>query len=667
MDTDLESARLASHDLGNLIKAFRLHGKNRMTQAELANAADLKQSTVSLYERGKSKGTRENILRIAAALDLKEDQTNQLLVAGGHLPKGDLDDAVQGLMAVQFIKEIFGDPNLVRVLGPIDDDLISRIIAGWKAYGEAKQEQYRRNWQSAVDLATGASHTIKAASDLMLAYVHDTRGTALLHLGDLEEASLDLEYARELINSIELHEDQTIEKRICTYINGLVKTHLGEIERSYGNYNEAGDLFREAETCFRDIQFTDKVMWVRRKQNVVHLLVGNYPEAGSSLDECILHFQTRPLTEVRELELTKAYIARGWVHSLEGDWWGALAYRKRGLDRAISFRLPDGNKDQYLRMQGYLYYGYDCRMIGALNEAENYLNKALDISDGLKDRKERGLILLGLARVYSDKHVLGEATFRDAEKQFMLAIEENKKIRDPHRLARTYLFAGSMYLRTKEKKYEDALRYLYRAHSMFEGFGDSGNYYYLAQTIISICTVYRTQRARDQLKDIDAIIDNGIKYSDGSKLKEEGEEAVIYYQNLAKLKALRGQLASDRGDFDGAVGHYADALVDAAKFNQYLVKWVSDAIIDTLQVMGGSRHTEEVKDWTRILKDLFCGQWDDESGVLKRTDSVRYFRVDKYLPGVVNWLENLSEGASMEYTFERINLEELNQFINQHL
>lgn len=75
---------LSHPTVGELLRAFRL--RRRMSQLELANAAEISQRHLSFLESGRSLPSREMLLRLARTLDVAARERNALFTAAGLAP-----------------------------------------------------------------------------------------------------------------------------------------------------------------------------------------------------------------------------------------------------------------------------------------------------------------------------------------------------------------------------------------------------------------------------------------------------------------------------------------------------------------------------------------------------------------------------------------------------
>jgi transcriptional regulator with XRE-family HTH domain len=84
MDAAVSKATPAAH-VGILLREWR--ASRRLSQLDLALAADISPRHLSCVETGKSQPSRDMVLRLADALDMPLRERNALMVAAGYAPK----------------------------------------------------------------------------------------------------------------------------------------------------------------------------------------------------------------------------------------------------------------------------------------------------------------------------------------------------------------------------------------------------------------------------------------------------------------------------------------------------------------------------------------------------------------------------------------------------
>jgi transcriptional regulator with XRE-family HTH domain len=82
--TAMDTARLARPPVGEQLRAWR--EKRRLSQLQLANQAEVSSRHLSFVETGRSKPSREMLLRLADHLDVPFRDRNSLLLAAGYAP-----------------------------------------------------------------------------------------------------------------------------------------------------------------------------------------------------------------------------------------------------------------------------------------------------------------------------------------------------------------------------------------------------------------------------------------------------------------------------------------------------------------------------------------------------------------------------------------------------
>lgn len=99
--------------VGPIIREWR--ARRRLSQLDLAGEAEISQRHLSFVESGRSKPSRDMVLRIAERLDLPLRETNRLLLAAGYAP--------------HFQERPLGDPSLAPAL-----DAVERVLAAHAPY-----------------------------------------------------------------------------------------------------------------------------------------------------------------------------------------------------------------------------------------------------------------------------------------------------------------------------------------------------------------------------------------------------------------------------------------------------------------------------------------------------------------------------------------------------
>ncbi len=78
------AAQPSDHGVGSLLRTWR--ARRRMSQLDLASAAEVSTRHLSYVETGRSRPSRELVLHLAGHLDVPHREQNDLLLAAGHAP-----------------------------------------------------------------------------------------------------------------------------------------------------------------------------------------------------------------------------------------------------------------------------------------------------------------------------------------------------------------------------------------------------------------------------------------------------------------------------------------------------------------------------------------------------------------------------------------------------
>jgi transcriptional regulator with XRE-family HTH domain len=561
---------------GALLREFRK--AKGWSQTKLSQKSGVSQPTISQYEKGNSAGQKQKILRLAAALELDSSQRNQLLLLAGHPPEFAAEDQfdLRASAALRIIAAVLNDEPLLELLKPLGEEPIATFAEGWQEYGLAKRAKYKRDWYETIRLCDEALTKIGNATDQLRAYLLDTVGIAQLHLGRLPDAESAYNQVESLISRIR-----------DPYLQGLVYTHQGELYRSQSAWKQALDKFDAAVGKFTDIGDKAKYAWLQRKIGLVHLFMGDWQQGLNNLTQSATWFRQ----SADHYELAKVFMALGWAYSLKGDWGLMLRYRQEALRLATEHRVFGQYPDKYLQLQAHLYYGYDCRMLGRYQEAEYHLFEADKISKELQEQKERGLVLLGLARLYMSRCQQGKDFWKKAESTFKQAVEEHSTRQDRLRHARTLTHWATFYLHTKRKDVEKALKLLDEAKSRFQALK---HHYYLAEVAIHLGEAYRLRR---DFSSITELVDGGIQ--------EANAYIHSYYRQLARLKLVKARAAIDSGYSDEALEHFAEALLDAVRFNRYQCREVAKEINEGVRILDTKQTSRKTAEDCRVLLQRF--------------------------------------------------------------
>ena len=98
----MTTAGLSPHLAGALLREWR--ERRRLSQLDLANLAGTSSRHLSFVETGRSRPSREMVLRLGEALDVPLADRNQMLLAAGHAPA--YADARRDAAATRYLLEV---------------------------------------------------------------------------------------------------------------------------------------------------------------------------------------------------------------------------------------------------------------------------------------------------------------------------------------------------------------------------------------------------------------------------------------------------------------------------------------------------------------------------------------------------------------------------------
>jgi transcriptional regulator with XRE-family HTH domain len=141
--------------VGRLLREWR--GTRRMSQLELSAQAGVSARHLSFVETGRSRPTREMILRLAQELDVPLRSRNELLLAGGFAPA--------------YGERALGGPQLATVLASLRD-----VLAGHEPYPAVLIDRHwtmiDANAATARLLADAAPHLLEPPVNVLRLSLH---------------------------------------------------------------------------------------------------------------------------------------------------------------------------------------------------------------------------------------------------------------------------------------------------------------------------------------------------------------------------------------------------------------------------------------------------------------------------------------------------------------
>jgi len=232
---------------------------------------------------------------------------------------------------------------------------------------------------------------------------------------------------------------------------GLIYLVKGILSYKSGNYNASIKRLLIASRLYRASRNKPKSLWVLR----LRLTLGRALLMKGDLDRAE-RFLTWSIGETKRLGYNR-------FEALANEFLGELKYLRGQYDEALKYLLhakrtafktaPGGDiAVEVLRRLGEVYLA-----LGKQSKSENVLNQALEISESLEDRYERGAILRTLAVLHSRR---GETEV--AQAYFNESILTLKLIKDRLELARTYEASAVENLKwSKDAKEKENKRRIY--------------------------------------------------------------------------------------------------------------------------------------------------------------------------------------------------------------
>jgi transcriptional regulator with XRE-family HTH domain len=183
-------AEPGSLSIGERIKQFRLGGDPPMTQAELAQRADVSVDLISKLEQGRKQTALVTTLhRIARALDV---DVSMLLGRPARINLDDGDEEERGVLAIrQAITALWDDGDPAGV-----EELRSQARYAWACYWTNRFEVLGGLLPAFITTARATAHQAgAAAAHVPLSDAYAVAGSMLVHLGHLDLAYLAMEHA----------------------------------------------------------------------------------------------------------------------------------------------------------------------------------------------------------------------------------------------------------------------------------------------------------------------------------------------------------------------------------------------------------------------------------------------------------------------------------------
>lgn len=526
------------------------------------------------------------INKIAKALYLNNQQKDILLAKSGHLQleRTKLDSFTLNVEATLSSEQI---PDEIKQ--HIKED-IATVIKGWTTYVDVKRNQYYQDWENTVERCQKTSDQVNQTVTDLVTYLQDLEAVAQLHLGKPRYAEAILNQLELSLGNVDFHqidEDKTdtshkLREKLLQKASVLV--HQGDVYRDKGQFQEAAKKYEQAANGYKYIKSTQKMAEANRKKALTYLFRGEAEKAHVILDGCLHEF----VSGENPVELIKTYYAFGWTYNLLGAWEQAEKAHRAGIDLTEQYNEHYKQLDNFgqvkeegqtfsnvpweqncLLMSGYTYLGYDYMQTGKYSESRSMFYKAHGISQKLKEQRERGWILLGLARLAyyeGQKHQqagnIKDATvwYNEAGRYFQEAENSHENTRFNFRWAISLIQHGKFLLRVR-KDIVGAEEKLNTARGIVQDLKSS---YYLSKANLYLCELYMQKDGVVGNKELSNLC---VQLEDELDLNKSKYLATHLWVTKAAIVLYQHQ-------YDEAALCFSEAFYSAIAFNPQVVNKV---------------------------------------------------------------------------------------------
>ncbi len=579
-------ATVASGYLSELLNDYKKDKKNRKTP------------TVSTIDK------------LVKALHLNKQQKDILLAKAGHLQ---LERTKIDSLTLNVEETLSNEQIPDEIKQHIKED-ITTLIEGWTTYVDVKRNQYYQDWENTVERCQNTSNQIRQTLTDLVIYLEDLEAVAHLHLGKPRYAEailnqLELSLARIDPNQVNDSIDQMdhkLKEKLLQRASVLV--HQGDVYRDKGKFQNAAQKYEQAAKEYQAIKAIRQMAGANRKKALTHLFRGEPEKAQIILEDCRSEFTQ----EDNPVELIKTYYALGWTYNLLGEWERAEKAHLRGVElvRRHGGRNEQANSTQIeedtqkapnvpwesncLLMSGYTYLGYDYMQIKKYSDARQALYDALTISTTLKEQRERGWILLGLARLayyegqkYQQAGNIKKATtcYDEAEKLFQEAEDNHETTRFYFRWAISLIQYAKFLLRVRGDVISviRAEEKLNKARAIAQDLESS---YYLSKANLYLCELHIQ---KDEVAGNKELSNLCIQLDDGLDLHKSKYLATHLWVTKAAIVLHQHQ-------YDEAALCFSEAFYSAIAFNFQVVSKVKrhlhKSVLDITK--RGTSNAEEI-------------------------------------------------------------------------
>jgi tetratricopeptide (TPR) repeat protein len=555
--TKVEGTAMAIQTFAELLREYM----GSMEQQHLSQESGISRGYLSGILKGKKKNPSEQVVnRLAVALKLEKQKKDNLLRLAGYVPaeQVSIED-----VTLKRVFEALSDPEIPEDVKQCMEEDIATIVQGWQAHVRVKRNQYYQDWEETVRECKKTAEEVERMELRLSLHLLDSQAVAYLHLGKTR-------HAEELLSRIELSFEQTDAEQMDDerqngehrvkqqrLLKGLTLVHQGDVYRDQGKFKDAIDKYTDAKKEFKWLNEAQEVDRVTRKLALIDLFLGNPATTQSTLEDCVHRF----VEAENAVECAQTYYALGWAYNLAGLWERAEKSHSDGLEWAKRHQSPNQWEANYLLMSGYAHLGYDRMQTGRYKEARENFETAQQISRRLGEQRERGWILLGLARVgyYEGREHLkhgrnreAQNCFKDAEGFFQEAQENHDATGFRFRQAVSLIQYAKFLLKIKNDK-AGAIVKLTRALSIAENLGSN---YYVNKANLYLCEVYRQlgRGEAEKLHDLFGKLIIGISSSHSKYLK-------------AHWCCVQALIKADLGQHQKAAADFALAFYHAIHFH----------------------------------------------------------------------------------------------------
>lgn len=574
-------------EFGTAFKEMR--EKAGITQTKLAESINVSTGLISKYEKGERRPRRSIIFRVQKALKLSATEANKLFVAASHLPPSK-EGVETNYPSVIPIVAYLSNPEISEQQKMETQIQLKSFMKIKEGQELAKKLRVERKWKDGVAQCDINQKEIENLTANLKWHGLNDHALLLYHLGYVVEAEEKFRQALEISKQTN---NRTLE------IDDLI--HIGDIARLKGEWKQAENFYNEVikiAESFGASRNAKKGKGLALRKLAETLLFQGYAQDAQLLLEDSLEIFRKIKDKYEE---GKTHASMGWVYDQKGQWELALHSKELGLELS-----GENANDEYNIMKSHLYLGDSYFIGGKLEDAKKCYEESFDLSKRLSGPLERSLIESGLAMTYQS---LGKI---DKALEYYSASRSSAVIlHSPYRIGLAQYGLGTALLQ-HPNRWQEAKPILQDAQRQFE---DTETTYYLVLTMISLIEYYLKSAAYKEAKDTLAKINE----------KVYAERRIHSPLLLSKLAILSGktEILSQNPDASSIADSFANAYIQASKFNEHFLNTAHSDILLTLRVFQQRRS----QIWLTTHKELIAKLKNDNSLSMKSgilNDLVRY-------------------------------------------